>query len=267
MFPAEFEALITRLNERLFGRIEEDRDVRRRAQMFAFPQQMAALRDALTGFVHDVFAGTAYDQQQILLRGVYFTSGTQEGTPIDRLLGAIGRNFGMAPQIVPATPGRGKAYFIERLLTQVMLGESGLAGLNTRFEMQKAAIQLGAYAAAAIIAILAVITFSVSYGNNREYLNAVAADVATLRDVPPVNANTPEPQLLPRLNAVRAVYESTTRYEGDIPWSMRWGLYQGRSVGNSARDAYLRTLDSVLLPRIAARFRERLATYRGMSPS
>jgi type VI secretion system protein ImpL len=263
VFPAEFDALMTRLNERLFGRIEEDRDVRRRAQMFAFPQQMAALKDGLTGFVHDVFAATRYDQQQILLRGVYFTSGTQEGTPIDRLLGAIGRHFGMAPHVVPATPGRGKAYFIQRLLTEVMLGESGLAGLNTRFEMQKAAIQLGAYAAAAIIAILAVIAFSISYGNNRDYLNQVAADVATLRDVPPVDANTPEQQLLPRLNAVRAVFESTTRYEGDVPWRMRWGLFQGRSVGNSARDAYLRELDSSLLPQVAARFRQRLAAYRG----
>ena len=36
---------------------------------------------------------------------------------------------------------------------------------------------------------------------------------------------------------------------------MRWGLYQGASVGNSARDAYLRELDSIVLPRFAARVR------------
>ena len=62
------------------------------AESSRFPQQMAALRDALTQFVSDVFASTRFDQQ-ILLRGVYFTSGTQEGTPIDRLLGAIGRRL------------------------------------------------------------------------------------------------------------------------------------------------------------------------------
>ena len=57
---------------------------------------MAALRDALTQFVERGVRATRLDQQ-VLLRGVYFTSGTQEGTPIDRLLGAIGRRFGVAP--------------------------------------------------------------------------------------------------------------------------------------------------------------------------
>ena len=67
--------------------VEEERDVRRRTRVFAFPQQMAALRDPLAAFVTDVFASSRFDQQ-VLLRGVYLTSGTQEGTPIDRLLGA-----------------------------------------------------------------------------------------------------------------------------------------------------------------------------------
>ena len=131
MFPSEFEALVTRLNERVFARLEEETDARRRARIFAFPQQVASLRDSLAQYLTDVFAATSYDQR-ILLRGVYFTSGTQEGTPIDRLLGAIGRGFRVAPDAVAAPGGRGKAYFVERLLTQVLIGESGLAGVNRR---------------------------------------------------------------------------------------------------------------------------------------
>ena len=34
-----------------------------------------------------------------------------------------------------------------------MIGESGLAGVNRRLEMQKAAVQLGAYAAMALVAV------------------------------------------------------------------------------------------------------------------
>jgi type VI secretion system protein ImpL len=160
-FPNEFDALMSRLNERVFARLDEERDARRRTKIFGFPQQMAALRDLLSGFVTDVFASTRFDQQ-ILLRGVYFTSGTQEGTPIDRLLGAIGRRFAVAPEAVIAPPGRGKAYFIERLLKEVMFAESGLAGVNRRFEFQKAAAQLGAYAGMALLAVLGVIVLWVS---------------------------------------------------------------------------------------------------------
>jgi type VI secretion system protein ImpL len=128
-YAAEFDAHAP-VERRVFARLDEDRDVRRRARIFAFPQQMAALRDLLNGFITDVFASTRFDQQ-ILLRGVYFTSGTQEGTPIDRLLGAIGRRFAVAAEAVSAG-GRGKAYFIERLTKGVMLEESGHAGDNRR---------------------------------------------------------------------------------------------------------------------------------------
>ena len=73
-FPTEFDGLIARLNERLMPRLEEERDVRRRAKVFGFPQQMAALRESLSQFVSEVFSSTRFDKQ-LLLRGVYFTSG------------------------------------------------------------------------------------------------------------------------------------------------------------------------------------------------
>ena len=44
---------------------------------------------------------------------------------------------------------------------------------------------------------------------------------------------------------------------------MRWGLFQGSSLGNAARDAYARELDGALLPQVAARFRQRLIDYAG----
>ena len=179
-FGPEFDALMARLNTRLFARLEEERGGRRRATVFAFPQQMAALRDLLTQFVSDVFSSTHVDRQ-ILLRGVYFTSGTQDGTQIDRLLGAIGRRFGVAPEAVAPPTGRGKAYFVERLLKNVVIGESGLAGVNRRLELKKAAWQLGAYAAIALVVVFGLIALSVSYASNRAYVAQVATDVATLR--------------------------------------------------------------------------------------
>jgi type VI secretion system protein ImpL len=259
-YPTEFEALIERLNARVFARVEEDRDVQRRTKVFSFPQQMAALRETLVQFVSDVFASTRLDQP-LQLRGVYFTSGTQDGTQIDRLLGAIGRRFGVAPGAVAPPPGRGKAYFVERLLKEVLIGESGLASVNRRLEMKKAAVQLGAYAALALVTVVGIIVLSVSYSRNRSYIAEAASDVDTFRKVPPVTPSAPLEALLPRLDAMRAVVDSTNRYRDDRPWAMRWGLYQGTSIGNAARDAYLRELDGILLPRFAARLRQRLGEY------
>ena len=185
-FPRDFDALIERLNQRLFGRVEEERDVRRRSAAFAFPQQIAGLRELIGAFVNEVFAATRFDGR-LLLRGVYFTSGTQTGTPIDRLMAAIGRGFALTDAVSPPSPGGGKAYFIEKMLRDVLFAEAGLAGVNRARELKKAAFQLGAYAALLLIAALGVIALSVSYSRNKSYLADVSAALDQLNNITPAD--------------------------------------------------------------------------------
>ena len=256
-YQAEFDALMTRLNERVFQRLEEARETRRRAKIFAFPQQMATLREPLTAFVADVFDSRQFTGQ-VLLRGVYFTSGTQDGTPIDRLLGSIGRTFGAA---VKPSSGPGKAYFVETLLKDVMIGESGLAGINRRLEAKKAAAQLGAYVAAGLVAAAGVLLLSYSYSRNRTFLEEANALVGELDKLPLAAPTAPIDRIVPRLDAIRAVVDSADRYRENTTWAMRWGLYEGGAIGNSARDAYLHELDTVLLPRVGALLRDRIRQY------
>ncbi len=257
-FTREFDALIERLNQRLFGRIEEEHDVRRRTAAFAFPQQTAGLRNLIGAFVSEVFATTRFDGR-LLLRGVYFTSGTQEGTPIDRLMSAIGRGFALAPDAVSASAaGRGKAYFIERLLREVLFAEAGLAGVNRRRELQKAALQLGIYAALILIAIIGVIGMAVSYSRNKAYLADVGASLDFLHTVTLPTPQQTLPQMLPGLEALRNVSETANAYRGQWALSRHWGLYQGEAVGDEARAAYQRELNGSLLPKIADDFKQQL---------
>ena len=196
----------------------------------------------------------------MLLRGIYFTSGTQDGTLIDRLLGAVGRRLGVAPEAVslPAS-GRGKAYFVENLLKQVIIPESGLAGVNRRLELRNAAWQFAAYAAAIVLLVTSVAVLTASYSANRDYLGRIVEDVRPLAKPMAFPSSAPVSQVLARLDAVRAVAHSANRYESNTPWSMRWGLFQGDSVGSAARDAYVRELDGLLLPRFAARLKQRVS--------
>jgi type VI secretion system protein ImpL len=256
--PAEFDALMTRLNERVFARIAEDGDPRRRTAIFAFPQQMAALRNVLGAFVDQVFAPSRLERP-VLLRGVYFTSGTQEGTPIDRLLGSLGRRYGFASHAIVPPTGRGKAYFVTRLLKDVMIGESGLAGMNRTLEIRKAAALLATYTAIALVPVIAFVAWSWSASRNAAYLDDVAGALDALDQVAPVTRDAPLPALVPRLDAVRQVADVAGRYDDDTPWGLRWGLFQGRSIGNAARDAYARELDGALLPRVAGSIRTGLA--------
>jgi type VI secretion system protein ImpL len=257
-FAREFDLLTERLNQRLFARIEEERDVRRRTAAFAFPQQTAGLRNLIGAFVSEVFSATRFDGR-LLLRGVYFTSGTQEGTPIDRLMSVIGRGFAVAPDAVSAgAAGRGKAYFIEKLLREVLFAEAGLAGVNRRRELQKAALQLGIYALLILIAVVGVVGMAVSYSRNKAYLADVGAALDQLNSVALPAPQQTLPQMLPGLDALRNIADTANRYRDQWALSMHWGLYQGEAVGDEARDAYQRELNGGLLPKIGDDFKQRL---------
>jgi len=255
--PAEFDALVERLNAGLNQRLHDERDLRRRAQLFGFPQQFAALRSRLLAFVNEAFGATQHDTR-LFLRGVYFTSGTQEGTPVDRLLGSLGRSLGLAADMRSLAGESGRAYFIEQLLREVVLQESGIAGTDRRAEMRKAGLQFAAYAGVALFTILGLIALFVSNRKNDAYLEQVAAAVEGLQATPAAPAGARLPEQLPYLNSLRKVVDVASHDGKPSPWSMHAGLYQGRAVQEAANDAYARELNAVVVPALARSFEQRI---------
>ena len=110
-FAREFDALVTRLNERLVERLHQEQDFQRRSMIFGFPQQIASLREPLYDFLREIFQPTRFESRP-LLRGFYFASGTQEGNPIDRIMGAMASAFGIGRQAVTGFSGSGRSYFL-----------------------------------------------------------------------------------------------------------------------------------------------------------
>jgi len=256
-FPNEFDRLVERLNARVLDRVEAERDARRRGTVFGFPQQLGALRALVAGYIADVFTQSRFERRA-LLRGVYFTSGTQEGTPIDRLMSSTGRALGLSSHLIATSPaGRGKAYFVANLL-RVLLGESGLAGVNRRLEIKKAVLLGVVYIAIALLATFLLTGFFVSLDGNQKYLAQMNAQTAQLTDVPAVEGDAQLDSVLPRLDAFSQLFESANRYHEGAPFWMRFGLFQGHAVAEAAHDAYMRELDGALLPRIMAQLRQRL---------
>ncbi|NYZ64300.1 type VI secretion system membrane subunit TssM [Luteimonas deserti] len=260
-FAQAFNALVERLDGRLVERLHNERDRSRRAAILSFPQQFAAFGDIAREFADAVFAGSAYGAAP-LLRGVYMTSGTQEGTPIDRMMGAVARTFGVDAGRVHAPGLQRRTFFVERLLREVVFAESGfatgLAGSGRR--------RLGAslaMAACLVCTVGLVLAMTVSHARNTRYL----ADVQAALDARPLVADLETAETAPqyfalalqRLEALRPVVDTATAHDERVPWSMRAGLYQGGAVGGQLHDAYLRELNATLLPGLGAQFRRGLA--------
>ncbi|MGT2466126.1 type VI secretion protein IcmF/TssM N-terminal domain-containing protein [Mesorhizobium atlanticum] len=129
--PAEFDELAKRLAEEVADRLQEETDPVARIALFGFPAQFGALKSRIMQFVGSLF-DTSRSQVNISLRGLYFSSGTQEGTPFDQVLGAIGRSFGTASQA--HLSGAGKSFFLHDLLTDVIFPESGWVSFDRAAE-------------------------------------------------------------------------------------------------------------------------------------
>lgn len=253
-FASEFDRLIERLQQRVLARMDAERDPRRRASVLAFPQQMGLVKPLLDDLLKRVFTASGFDRP-VLLRGVYFTSGTQEGTPIDRMLGAIARTFGVTSAVAPPAAGSGKAYFIERLLKGVIFPESGLAGVNRGLQLRMIAAQSAAYIACLVVLALGLLWLFVSYGANAAYIDEVATAAKPLQSAAQT-AGLPVDALLPELDALRDLTARAEQYRGHVPWHMRAGLYRGGALGEEARDAYTRDLNAVLVPVLRTRFEQ-----------
>ena len=128
-YARDFAALEDRLGAEMLARLHEERDLQRRAAIYRFPQQFHAMGPLLGEFLAQAF-GTQVNHRPLQLRGAYFTSGTQEGNPIDRVLAALARSFRLERGAATGLGGTGKSYFLTRLLHEVVFSEAGLAAVD-----------------------------------------------------------------------------------------------------------------------------------------
>lgn len=258
----EFSALLERLDQGLIDRLQAEGDTVRRSRIYGFPNQFANLGAPLAEFTRQVFAPSPYEAEP-MLRGVYFVSGTQEGTPIDRVLGAVARRYRIEQSILPAQKSSGRSFFLQRLLTEVVFAEHGLAGTDRRWERQRNAWAIAGYALVGLVSLGLLGAWTMSWRNNAGYVEAVSQRVDLVRRQVQETPNRTTADLLPVLPALEATRRLATDagpvgQGGSVPWSHAFGLYQGEKLDGAARSAYQRMLVDAVQPRLALRVEEQL---------
>jgi len=260
-FGTLYQQLQQRLVEQLVDRLEAERDVLKRSAIFAFPQEFAALQGVLDDFLRQVFSGGGSLETTPRVRGVYFTSGTQEGSPIDRVMGALGRSFGIDPRSAAVPGGRGKSFFLHRLLKDVVFAERGLGTVNPAAVRRRRIVRATAAASIAVFSVAVLVGWFVSRARNLDYAAQVAERIPPLKAAvaslpPPTTADVaPLPGVLAQ---VHDAAKSDKFDIGDPPLLNGLGLYQGDKLDAAAQLSYQRLLEKALAPRITRRLEERL---------
>jgi type VI secretion system protein ImpL len=261
-FRAELALLQKRIEDALPDALQGELDVQRRGLVYAFPQELAGLREVLVRFLDMLFAPSKFTARPFV-RGVYFTSGTQEGTPFDRVLSAIQRQFGVAASVQNATAaqGSGRSYFLRNLLQKVIFAEAHVVERNPMRDRRRRIVQAVGVTACVILLAGSLVAWIVSYSNNRSYIASVyprATDLDAKVKAAPNTTDDDLISLLPILDEAQALPRSDKFDIDSPPLSSRFGLYQGGRVKTVANGAYDRLLEDLLLPRIALRIRRLL---------
>lgn len=262
-----FDEMAQAVADRQAKRLFEEVDASRRSLLLGFPAQLQSLRSRLMRFLDGAFV--AGDESGGVLRGFYLTSGVQEGTPLDRIMSGMADVYDR-PQRSPGSSGR--AYFLNRLLTEVMFPEAGLVTTDPRARARQRSQLVGALAGIAAFCLLVFTGWGVSYAKNRRFQNDLLAGTTTAEqslhdsgvDLKEVRDGDADLQAaLPALNRLRNLPRGYAQTQaGGPPLAMRLGLYQS-GLSADAQGAYREALRRIMLPRLLLRLEQYMGASAG----
>ncbi len=265
-FSERFQQLEQRLQQQLADVMAGERDLTQRADSFLFPQEFGSLRPLLNEYLDVVFS-RHQDEIAWSARGLFFTSGTQEGLPFDRIMGELNRKLQLPhtgesslaawdsvnrSNPIPGT--KGQSFFIRDLLSDLVFRESGLAGSNRHWEYRNRLLHWIGYGALTGALVLLSGLWLTSYVQNQRYLDQVAARIGPITAQSQQVIHQPADNifdLLPFLNNLVKLPLSVHFSLDNPPLTMRAGLYRGNQVSDAAWVLYQNALKSLLLPRVA----------------
>ena len=185
LFENEFNKLSDKLFEirtiRLSGPLKREQ----RRKVFLFPFQFKSLETKLTYLIGEVFQNNPY-QDNPILRGFYFTSGTQEGVPLDLAIKEIAKQFNLPEQSDEENEEivETKNYFIKDLLTDVVIGDQNyIVGKTKGFVKKKNSLQLAVIVLSIVFVILFCLFTIVGYNGSSASLNKISSSGESFKHI------------------------------------------------------------------------------------
>ena len=242
MFEVRMEELYQRLCEQRLSKVARERNEHRKQLILDFPNQFKSASTKLTEFVNLLFKANPY-QEVPWFAGVYFTSGTQEGTPIERITNGVRDQFG-AVVVEQKQESITQSYFINRVFNDVIFKLQDLTRGNRKKRLvgrwlKGLTVTSGLASIAAVTALLIT-----SYTSNQLLLNQGEARVKAIVEAN-VNKAKDEQKLAATLDLFEH-YQSLNNYEEQLPWYFIFGIYEGDETLTSVSQVLFNQLNQLI---------------------
>ncbi|MGB0911268.1 MAG: type VI secretion system membrane subunit TssM, partial [Nitrospirales bacterium] len=263
-FGEEFSHLLNMLQTWRLERLTSARGPEK-VRALGFPLQFATCQSALSRFIELLFHQNPY-QESPFFRGFYFTSGTQEGNPIDRIIHAVSEAAGLqGVQPEAEQEGEAKSYFIKNLFTDVIFPDRGLSNPSSNVFRQRGYLRVAVFGAAILGVGLSLFAFASSYLGNKFLISSVLDEAVALPLIRGEGTHEIDsPQYIASiagLDRMRERVEQLSRYgEGALPIRLR-GFYEGDRLVEPLKTLYRREFDQLVARPMKKMVETRLAQF------
>ncbi len=227
LFRERFDELAEVVEQRSTQRLGQERHPETRERIYRFPQQFEGLRENIAAMVQTLFAENVYADTPVM-RGVYFTSGTQEGSPIDRVMNAMADAFGIRRSLPSTTKSavEARSYFLRDVFASVIFPDQDLAVQSTAEDRRQRQLQYAYAGGALFVAVLILLFPTVAFFKNRDVIQDTRKIFLATKDTasPPAIA-------VEDLRVLRDRIDELRKYREDgPPTGMRFGMYRGDAL-------------------------------------
>jgi type VI secretion system protein ImpL len=267
-FAEQFDLLREELEQRAVVRMADEVGQDRTPLIYEFPAQFGALKDKLSLFVDELFDASAY-RETPLLRGAYFTSGTQEGSPADLLFEEMADALNLRPQLYESREQEKKSYFLHDMLMRVVFEDRALATTSAlelkRQHGRRRAITTGLLASALLGTVLSTDSCQHNLHALQQTQGTLAASEAARDDSASGTLAAPAPESVAELVRLE---EEMSRHALGARGLRDLGLYQGDRVMPELERYYQSAFtQAVLRPLLQRSHRTLLARTRELQVS
>jgi hypothetical protein len=126
VFDSSFEEVIARMHKLRLKFTSSEENVATVDKLFAYPEELRALKDPLKKYFNVIFQKTRYDEP-LVFRGYYISSGVQQGKPIARAMRELlGSSADAMMENLEQIFKRSRAFFIKDFYEKKVFPEQGL---------------------------------------------------------------------------------------------------------------------------------------------
>jgi len=256
-----YESLILARLKRLNNPMQREE----KRKVYTFPLEFNSGNENLSKFIETLFRQNPY-QENPYFRGFYFTSGTQEGIPIDRVIQSIAKQFDLPTETIEKFDPEmeTKSYFINDLFSNVIIPDQNLVGHTSRMATKRGLMKFGIATAVVALLVALLIGFTSSYIKFKNDANALVGIINKVKSI-----RWTEESFSNNFYELEQFRQHLEKL-GDIPMLGK-GIYQGNEMVESANQLYYTKLkpfvdrylyDEVLTNRLNAYVTNREDMYR-----